>query len=89
MLYADDTLLLGVEEASLQRFMVAVAEVGATYGLQLHWGKLQQLYVRCNARLRQPSGTPITPNEQLTYLGSIISDGGRIQKELLRRLGLA
>ena len=89
LLYADDTLLLGVEEASLQRFMAAVAEVGATYGLQLHWGKLQQLNVRCNARLRQPSGTPITPNEQLTYLGSIISDDGRIQKELLRRLGLA
>jgi len=82
LLYADDTLLLGVEEASLQRFMAAVAEVGATYGLQLHWGKLQQLNVRCNARLRQPSGTPITPNEQLTYLGGIISDDGRIQKSL-------
>ena len=89
LLYADDTLLLGIENGSVQRFMVAVADVGATYGLQLHWGKLQQLNLRCSARLHQPDGTVVTPCEQLTYLGSIISEDGRVRGELVRRLGFA
>jgi hypothetical protein len=89
LLYADDTLLLGVSEESVQRFLTVVAEEGASYGLQLHWGKLQQMNVRCEAHLRRPDGTDIEPQEQMTYLGSIISSDGRVHRELVKRLGLA
>ena len=43
LLYADDTLLLGADAGSVERFMSAVSAAGATYGLELHWGKLQLL----------------------------------------------
>ena len=36
LLYADDTLLLSVSAPSLERFLEAVSNAGATYGLELH-----------------------------------------------------
>ena len=38
LLYADDTLLLSVSAASLERFLEAASNAGASYGLALHWG---------------------------------------------------
>ena len=35
ILYADDTLLIGYQERSLQLFLDAVAKVGARYGVEL------------------------------------------------------
>ena len=48
LLYADNTLLVSVEGPALQRFLAAVSEAGARYNLELHWGKLQLLRVRCD-----------------------------------------
>ena len=89
LLYADDTLLLSVSSDSLQRFLAAVSEAGAAYGLQLHWGKFQLLQVRTEAVVCSPDFIPIAPEEEMLYLGSMISDDGRIGKELSRRLGMA
>ena len=89
LLYADDTLLLGRSSDSIQRFLAAVAAEGASYGLQLHWGKLQQLNVRCDAELSRPDGTSIQANTEMTYLGSVVSSDGRVLKELVRRIGMA
>jgi hypothetical protein len=89
LLYADDTLLLSVSPASLQRFLRAVSEAGATYGLELHWGKLQLLQVRCDDEVQRPDSSSIDPQEDLVYLGTVISSDGRLSKELARRLGMA
>jgi hypothetical protein len=89
LLYADDTLLLGVEGKSVQRYLEAIVKVGAAYGLELHWGKLQLINARCNACLRRPDGTAISAQEELTYLGSVISNDGKVHKQLARRLGMA
>ena len=89
LLYADDTLLLSVSAKSLERFLSAVSCAGANYGLELHWGKLQLIKVRCNEHVHRPDGTKIEPQTELLYLGSVVSDDGRVHRELSRRLGMA
>ena len=89
LLYADDTLLLSVSAASLERFLKAVSNAGASYGLELHWGKLQLMRVRSEAAVRRPDHTGIEAKPEITYLGSIVSDDGRVSRELARRLGMA
>ena len=46
LLYADDTLLLSANTASVQRLLAAVKEAGAAFGLQLHSDKFQLLSIR-------------------------------------------
>ena len=54
LLYADDTLLLSVSARSLERCLQAVSQAGGQYGLQLHWGKLQDRGMpRCIDRRRE------------------------------------
>jgi len=89
LLYADDTLLLSVSAKSLERFLVAVSNAGAAYGLELHWGKLQLIKVRCSTAVHRPDLSTIEPQSNLLYLGSLVSDDGRISSELARRLGMA
>ena len=89
LLYADDTLLLSVSADSLERFLAAVSSAGSTYGLELHWGKLQLIKVRCSTAVHRPDLSTIEPQSNLLYLGSLVSDDGRISSELARRLGMA
>jgi len=89
ILYADDTLLLSVSAKSLERFLVAVSNAGASYGLELHWGKLQLINVRCHDPVRRPDLSRIEPQQSLLYLGSVVAADGRISNELARRLGFA
>ncbi len=86
LLYADDTLLLSVSADSLERFLVAVCDAGAQYGLELHWGKLQLLQVRCQDKVTRPDGSKIDAKEQMIYLEASVSEDGRIGQELVRQL---
>ena len=54
-----------------------------------HWGKLQLIKVRCSTAVHRPDMTSIDPQSNLLYLGSLVSDDGRISSELARRLGMA
>jgi hypothetical protein len=89
LLYADDTLLLSVSANSLERFLRIISEEGCKYGLELHWGKLQLMQIRCNEVVHRPDGTAIEPQPDLLYLGTAVADDGRIGRELARRLGMA
>lgn len=73
LLYADDTLLLSVSASSLERFLQAVSNAGATYGHELHWGKLQLVRVSSEASVRRPDHTAIEAKPEITYLGSVVS----------------
>ena len=66
----------------MERFMDAVTDAGAAYGLQLHWGKLQLLKVRSDADMKRPDMSEIEPEDYITYLGSAVSANGRLSKEL-------
>ena len=53
ILYADDTLLVGTSQSQLQGLLDAVATVGARFGLELHWDKLQLVQVGCSYSLQK------------------------------------
>ena len=89
LLYADDTLLLGWGAASVQRFLVAVQSAGATFGLQLHEKKFQLIGVNAAGCLRDSAGNDIEMQSEMVYLGALITDDGRIHRELARRIGAA
>ena len=48
ILYADDTLLVGVHGGCAQEYMTCVAEAGEEYGLAFNVDKLGVLCSRCN-----------------------------------------
>ena len=89
ILYADDTLLLGVDAKCVDALAAAVEDAGAQYGLSLHWGKTQALSIGAHTQLRRPDGTTIDESESLVYLGALIHSNGRIDAEVSRRLGIA
>jgi len=89
LLYADDTLLMGVDAPSLQRFLAAVCDAGSECGLELHWGKLQLLKIRGTEDVKRPDGSIIEASQSMGYLGTVLREDGRIGPELARRLGMA
>jgi len=89
LLYADDTLLLGTSGLALSAFLRAVADTGAEFGMSLHVGKTQLLKVRSPGVVTTPNGENLTSKPSMIYLGGLLSDDGRSEKELSRRIGLA
>ena len=89
VLYADDTLLLGSCVGDVEALARAVERAGAEYGMSLHWGKTQALNVRSSEHLHAPDGALIKSRGSLLYLGGLITEDGRIDSELSRRIGSA
>ena len=89
LVYADDTLLIGVNPDQLQAFMTNIGEAGLEYGLSFNWSKLEMLPIRTEATIQKPNGTAIDTKNRMVYLGSMLADDGRISSELNRRLGMA
>jgi hypothetical protein len=89
LLYADDTLIVGLAEERVQELLDAVAATGQNYGMELHWSKFQLLQVNGEYKLSAPDGSVIAPTEVMTYLGACIYADGGIKSELNRRLGAA
>ena len=87
--FADDTLLLGVSAAHLENFLQAVASAGERFGMELHNGKLQLICIRCDEPVTKPGGEPLQPQQQMQYLGTMLSEDGRVSSELGRRIGQA
>ena len=89
LVYADDTLLIGVHGEEIQAYMESVVLMGAEYGLQLNWSKLEVLECRMKANIRSPTGEIIQPKASMVYLGSLLASDGKIMAEINRRLGMA
>ena len=53
-MYADDTLILAVNNEDAEIYMQCIEQAGRMYGLQLNWNKLEVLPVRCEARIKNP-----------------------------------
>lgn len=83
--YADDTLLLGLSSAHLAEYLQAVASAG----MELHNGKLQLINICCTGTVPKPDGEPLAPQASMEYLGTILSENGRLTSELSRRIGQA
>ena len=87
--YADNTLLVGVDADYLHDFMTCVGNAGQEYGLTFNRSKLELLPVRTSATICTPDGSAIKAKSSMVYLGSSLSSDGRATTELNRRLGLA
>ena len=89
LLYADDTLITDTDADVVHAFMLAIESAGASYGLALHWGKVELLPVRSSCTIRAPNGHEIVKKDSIKYLGALLSSDGRIHSELARRIGAA
>ena len=89
IVYADDTLLLGVSPAHLEEFLRCISFAGRAHGLELHEGKFQLLQVRCAETIRNTSGQPIAGQNNMGYLGASLASDGTAGAELSRRIGMA
>ena len=89
IVYADDTMLLGVSDDHLTEYMQAVALAGKQYGMEFHWGKFQLLGVQCEPDIRLPDNSQVQVGNSLTYLGTVLTPDGKHGHELSRRIGLA
>ena len=86
LVYADNTLLAGVSEESLQTFMTAIGDIGAEYVLSFMWKKLEVLPVRTTAAILKPDGSTVAVKDSLLYLGSSLDADGRNGSELISTL---
>ena len=90
VLYADDTLLLGICDGHLEEFLRAVYEAGRRYGMELHFGKFQLITTSAKpASVCAPDGTVIRSKASMEYLGSILHGDGQASHEISRRIAMA
>ena len=88
LVYADDTLLIGVDGDRVQGYMESVVLMGEEYGLQLNWNKIEALPCRMTVSFQSPTGENIQSKQSMLYLGSLLSADGKIMTEVNRRLGM-
>ena len=60
LLYGDDTLVIALDDASVQGYVRCIAQAGANYGLLFNWRKLEVLPIGCDAFMSKPDGQFIT-----------------------------
>lgn len=89
LLFADDTLLIGADDADIRAYLQCIQMAGREYGLELNFDKFELLALGKRATILKNDGTAIEQKHAINYLGSLLTDDGRISAELGRRLGLA
>jgi len=90
LLFADDTLLIGVSDSCLTEFLDAVYTAGLRYGMELHPSKFQLISTSGGAQVYAPgTGNMVPVADSMVYLGSILTSDGKVERELSRRIGCA
>ena len=91
--YADDTVLVADTEEGLQRLVDALQEACNRKGLKINTSKTEVMGIQkgdqrlpVNIRLENQQ---IKQVEHFTYLGSRITEDGRSEGEIKRRIGIA
>ena len=90
LVYADDTLIIGVDRLHIEEYLQAVYVAGQRYGMELHFGKLQLISsLNVPHPVTTPLGTTIEPKLAMDYLGSSIHGDGCADHEISRRIATA
>ena len=91
--YADDTALLCFCPNDLQMLLNACNEAGKPYGMEMNIKKTKTMVIsktspspKLNITLE---GSPIQQASSISYLGSLITEDGRCEKEVKRRIEIA
>ena len=89
VVYADDTLLLGVSDEHLQEYLNAVVKAGKMYGMQMHFGKFQLLPINCNPAITVDGERQLETQSRMDYLGTVLSEDVHDTQELHKRIAIA
>ena len=92
--YADDTVLLAESEEELQKLVDAVKEESQKYGLEMNTKKTKTMVIRRDAD--EPvkvqiivDGVVLEQVKMYQYLGQLITEDGRCEVEIKRRIEIA
>ena len=92
--YADDTVLIADNENDLKKILSVVNEVSLRYGLKINPLKTKTMVVSRDNTTEQAKPVTLTVNghnvEQVrsfVYLGTCVTDDGRTDQEVRRRIG--
>ena len=89
LVYADDTMLLGISAEHLSEYLRAVKLVGERYGMELHTGKFQMISVQGSPASLFVEAEEIPVKTSMEYLGTVLHSDGSNSHELGRRIGAA
>ena len=92
--FADDTLLMAESEEELQIIVDAVREESLEHGLRMNVKKTKTMVIRRNIKdgckvSIKVEGRELEQVERYTYLGQQITEDGRSDKEIRRRIEIA
>ena len=90
--YADDTVLLADSEGSLQTILNEVNEAGKTFNMKMNAKKTKTMITKKDDKPRISTTIDGTNIEQVTnfpYLGQKITEDGRCEEEIKRRINIA
>ena len=92
--YADDTVLIAESEEELQKLVNEVKERSLEYGLKMNTKKTKTMVIRRN--VDEPcrvdilvDGVTLEQVDKYTYLGQVITEDGRCEVEIRRRIQIA
>lgn len=89
VVFADDTLLIGVRDEHVSFYLKAIADSGKRYGMELHWGKFQVLPIQCSPVIPAMDGNTLPLKHRLEYLGTVLGDDVHDSHELVRRIAMS
>ena len=93
LLFADDSALLAHSPEEIQRIIDAFSKASKKFGLKINIKKTEVLYQPDRAKSNEVDikvdGVKLNSVPEFTYLGSTVSNDGRIDVEIQRRMAKA
>ena len=90
---ADDTVLVADGSMFLQYLLTAVKEKGKPYGMEMNIIKTKSMVVTRKKPVSNISisaeGKPILQVDRMVYLSYMVTEDGKCDKEIKRRIGIA
>ena len=91
--YADDTVLLAESEQQLQQILDSVNTAGKEFGMKMNTKKTKMMLISRDDNKSTMNitidGTPVEQVNKFVYLGELITDDGKCDSEILRRIEIA
>ena len=91
--YADDTVLLPGGPMFLETLLTAVNVKGKPYGIEMYIIKTKSMVISREKPVPNISiiveGKPIQQVDRMVYLGYMVAEDGKYDKEIKRRIGIA
>ena len=89
VLYADDTLLLGTDAASLQSYLACLERQAKPHGLHLNRSKCVVMSFNSAENILYGDGAPVPKADSTEYLGAVLTDKVNINAEISKRIQAA